>query len=190
MSMAKTRGEHYTVKDADRFGGYVCLICDTGGDIAWIRSRPCTPSPSTTCPSVSSPPTSESPIPGYGDVQSKLDLDRKMVLMELEQEEAELARMILQQQLDMEQMLLQSMLNEQRSLEVAASAVAMALDKPRPAAPNPSDAPGEPAAQEPQAMEVEVSATVAATAVETPTAATSPPVISIENLPYGILACI
>ena len=85
MSMAKTRGEHYRVKDADRFGGYVCLICDTGGDIAWIRSRPCTPSPSTTCPSVSSPPTSESPIPGCGDVQSKLDLDRKMVLMELEQ---------------------------------------------------------------------------------------------------------
>ena len=114
MSLAKVRGEHYTVKDLKT--GYACLHCGLGGDIRWIRSQKCTPSPAKDSAShAETGATTWTPSPYDEVAQAK-------ALRELEAEEFELTQMLKLQQLQVEEALLSSLMLEQQALELALKA--------------------------------------------------------------------
>eukprot|EP00439_Symbiodinium_sp_Y106_P081528 s223_g20.t1 len=113
MSLAKARGEHYTVKD--RVTGYTCLHCGLGGDIRWIREQECKPSPAKVSDSpAETRATTWTPSPD--------EVAQAEALRQLEAEEFELTEMVKLQQLQMEEALLSGLLLEQRALELALQA--------------------------------------------------------------------
>ena len=126
MSQCKSEGKHYTVKflHESRARGVECLICGLIGDLEYVKSKACTPSPTATTrePSPTATLKDEDETAFDTDIARahQEEADRRMAeeLAELHATQAELEQLTLLQQLDAEELLLQGLLNEQRALEL------------------------------------------------------------------------
>ena len=123
MSLCKSEGRHYTVKfvQGRKCRGVECLLCGLIGDLEFVKSKPCTPSPASPTPTVRDEDVCHD-ISRDEDIARahQLENDRRMAeeLQELAATQAELERLTLLQQLDAEELLLEGLLNEERALNL------------------------------------------------------------------------
>ena len=132
MSSCKSKGVHYTVKDARN--GFACLLCGLAGDLDMMKSN--------RCEACEAPATKLDFQEAKGEVRGSTRaaqeaMDRKMAwelqhlnnlreleiqeaeLRELHKQETEIEQLLTLQELEHEEMLLQALLNEQRALALA-----------------------------------------------------------------------
>ena len=143
MSQCKSEGKHYTVKfvHESRTRGVECLICGLIGDLEYVKSKACSPSPTATTrdPSPTATLKDDDEIACDAEIARahQEECDRRMAaeLAELHATQAELEQLSLLQQIETEELLLQGLLNQQKAQElqkIKAAAYKKRLDEMKP----------------------------------------------------------
>ena len=126
MSECRKRGVHYTVKGIrdGRPYGVECMICGLSGNLEDVRKQPCTPSDSVPRDLKPVSPCANEMDQASVDVARRLQFtpdehDRMLArqLKELEEEQRQLERLIILQQLEKEETTLMGLVNQKKALE-------------------------------------------------------------------------